>query len=120
MYQPALAEFIKAVQLAGGGDRYGDQYYEAAVGAAYAALGNPSEARKVLNRLIRRSKDRYVPAYGIALIYVGLGETDHVFEWLQRAYDERSTSMAYLKVDPAWNDLRSDPRFAAIARSIRF
>jgi len=120
MYQPALAEFIKAVQLAGGGDRYGDQYYEAAVGAAYAALGNTSEARKVLNRLIRRSKDRYVPAYGIALIYVGLGEREHVFEWLQRAYDERSTSMAYLKVDPAWNDLRSDPRFAAIARSIRF
>jgi DNA-binding winged helix-turn-helix (wHTH) protein/TolB-like protein len=120
MYQPALAEFIKAVQLAGGGDRYGDQYYEAAVGAAYAALGNTSEARKVLNSLIRRSKDRYVPAYGIALIYVGLGERDHVFEWLQRAYDERSTSMAYLKVDPAWNDLRSDPRFAAIARSIRF
>jgi DNA-binding winged helix-turn-helix (wHTH) protein/TolB-like protein len=120
MYQPALAEFIKAVQLAGGGDRYGDQYYEAAVGAAYAALGNTSEARKVLNSLIRRSKDRYVPAYGIALIYVGLGERDHVFEWLQRAYDERSSSMAYLKVDPAWNNLRSDPRFAAIARSIRF
>jgi DNA-binding winged helix-turn-helix (wHTH) protein/TolB-like protein/Tfp pilus assembly protein PilF len=120
MYQPALAEFVKAVQLAGGGDRYGDQYYEAAVGAAYAALGNTSEARKVLNSLIRRSKDRYVPAYGIALIYVGLGERDHVFEWLQRAYDERSTSMAYLKVDPAWNGFRSDPRFAAIAQSIRF
>jgi tetratricopeptide (TPR) repeat protein len=120
MYQPALAEFIKAVQLAGGGDQYGDQYYEAAVGAAYATSGNIGEARKVLDRLIRRSKNRYVPAYGIALIYVGLGERDHVLEWLQRAYDERSTSMAYLKVDPAWNGFRSDPRFATIAQSIRF
>jgi len=120
LYQQALAEYQKAVQLSGGGDAYGDQYYDASVGEAYAILGNTREARKVLDRLIRRSKNRYVPAYGIALINVGLGERDHVFEWLQRAYDERSTSMAYLKVDPAWNDLRSDPRFAAIARSIRF
>jgi DNA-binding winged helix-turn-helix (wHTH) protein/TolB-like protein/Flp pilus assembly protein TadD len=120
LYQQALAEYQKAVQLSGGGETYGDQYYEASVGEAYAILGNTGEARKVLNRLIRRSKNRYVPAYAIALIYVGLGERDHVFEWLQRAYDERSTSMAYFKVDPALNDFRSDPRFAAIAQSIRF
>jgi len=74
----------------------------------------------VLDRLIKRSKSQYVPAYAIALIYVGLGERDHVFEWLQRAYDERSTSMAYLKVDPSLNAFRSDRRFAAMAKSIRF
>lgn len=120
VYQLALAEYQKAVQLSGGGEGMGDQYYEASVGEAYALLGNTSEARKVLDRLITRSKNRYVPAYAIALIYVGLGEREHVFEWLQRAYEERSTSMAYLKVDPALNAFRSDPRFAAIAQTIRF
>ena len=119
-HQLALAEYQKAVQLSGGGEEKGDQYYEASVGEAYAALGNTAEARKVLDRLTTRSKTRYVPAYAIALIYVGLGERERVFEWLQRAYDERSTSMAYLKVDPALNPFRSDPRFAAIERSIRF
>src|SRR5258707_5581621 len=54
MYQPALAEFIKAVQLASGGDQYGDQYYEAAVGAAYATSGNVGDGRTVPHRLIRR------------------------------------------------------------------
>lgn len=120
LYQLALAEFQKAVQLSSGGEDNGDQYYEAAVGEAYAFLGNAAEARKVLDRLMARSKNRYVPAYAIALIYAGLGEREHVLEWLQRAYDERSTSMAYLKVEPSLHAFRSDPRFAAIAQSIRF
>jgi DNA-binding winged helix-turn-helix (wHTH) protein/TolB-like protein/Flp pilus assembly protein TadD len=120
MYQPALAEFLKAVQLAGGGDRYGDQYYEAALGSAYAVSGNAVEARKVLDTLVRRSKSRYVPAYAIATIYAGLGDRERVFEWLERGYEDRSTSMAYLKVDPILKDFRSDPRFAALAQRIRF
>jgi DNA-binding winged helix-turn-helix (wHTH) protein/TolB-like protein/Tfp pilus assembly protein PilF len=120
MYQLALAEFLKAVQLAGGGDRYGDQYYEAAVGSAYANLGNTVEARKVLENLVRRSRTRYVPAYGIATIYAALGEKEHVFQWLEKGYEDRSTSMAYLKVDPVLKDYRSEPRFAALEQRVRF
>jgi DNA-binding winged helix-turn-helix (wHTH) protein/TolB-like protein len=120
MTREALAEYQRAVQLSEGGDGYEDQYYDASVGQAYAMLGNTSEARRVLNLLIQRSKRQYVPAYGIALIYAGLGETDHVCEWLHRAYEERSTSMAYLKVDPALKNYRSEPRFAAIAKALRF
>jgi TolB-like protein/Tfp pilus assembly protein PilF len=120
MYQPAISEFLKAVHLAGGGDRYGDQYYEAAVGSAYAVAGNTNEARKILADLVQRSKSRYVPAYGIATIYAGLGDRDRVFEWLEKGYQDRSTSMAYLKVDPVMKDFRSDPRFASLAERIRF
>lgn len=120
MSQPALAEFLKAVQLAGGGDQYGDQYYEAGVGSAYAILGNRSDAHHVLNTLLRRSKERYVPAYSIAIIYAGLGDRERVFEWLNKGYEDRSTSMAYLKVDPALKNFRSDPRFVALAKSLRF
>jgi TolB-like protein/Tfp pilus assembly protein PilF len=120
MHQPALAEFLKAVQLTGGGDRYGDQYYEAAVGSAYAISGDTRDARKVLDDLIQRSKIRYVPAYAIATIYAALGEREHVLEWLQKGYEDRSTSMAYLKVDPVLKDFRSDPRFVSLAQRIRF
>jgi DNA-binding winged helix-turn-helix (wHTH) protein/TolB-like protein/tetratricopeptide (TPR) repeat protein len=120
LYQLALAEYQKAMQLSGGGQENGDQYYEASVGEAYGILGDKVEARKVLDHLIARSKTRYVPAYAIAMIYMGLAEREHVFEWLQKAYEERSTSMAYLKVDPALDAFRSDPRFLAFARSIRF
>ncbi len=120
LYQPALAEYLKAVQLTGGGEQYGDQYYEAALGYAYAKSGNAVEARKILDSLLLRSKTRYVPAYAIAMIYAGLGDKGHVFEWLEKSYEDRSTSMAYLKVDPLMKDYRSDPRFAALAQRIRF
>jgi TolB-like protein/tetratricopeptide (TPR) repeat protein len=119
MNQEALTEYQRAVQLAGG-DPDEDQYYDAAVGEAYALSGNTSEARKVLNRLTDRFQRRYVPAYGIALIYAGLGERGPMFEWLKRAYEERSTSMAYLKVDPALNKYRSDSQFALIAQPLHF
>ncbi len=119
-YPLALGEFLKAVRLTGGGNQYGDQYYEAALGYAYAMAGNAAEARKMLDNLVRRSETRYVPAYGIAMIYAGLGDRDRVFEWLQKAYEDRSTSMAYLKVDPILKDYRSDPRFAALAQRIGF
>ena len=114
------SELLKAVQLTGGGDQYGDQYYEAAVGYAYAVSGNPAEARNTLDNLIRRSQTRYVPAYAIATVYAGLGDREHVFEWLEKGYQDRSTSMAYLKVDPILKDYRSDPRFAALAQRVRF
>ncbi len=120
MYEQALPEFLKAVQLTGGGDQYGDQYYESAVGYTYAILGRTAEARKLLDTLVRRSETRYVPAYAIALIYAGLGDKEHVFEWLEKSYQDRSTSMAYLKVDPILKDYRSDPRFIALAKRIRF
>ena len=120
MYEQALPEFLKAVQLTGGGDQYGDQYYESAVGYTYAILGKTADARKVLDTLVRRSETRYVPAYAIALIYTGLGDKEHVFEWLEKSYQDRSTSMAYLKVDPILKDYRSDPRFIALANRIRF
>jgi len=120
MYQSALTEFLKAVQQTGGGDQNGDQYYEAAVGYAYAASGNVAEARRVLDTLLARSRTRYVPAFAIATVYAGLGDREHVFEWLRKSYEDRSTSMAYFKVDPILKDYRSDPRFAALAQHIRF
>jgi hypothetical protein len=98
----------------------GDSSYLGALGHAYAAAGNVQEARKLLDVLKRRSRGQYVPAYAIALIYAGLNEKDAAFDWLEKAYNDRSASMALLKVDPALNNLHSDARFSQLTRRIEF
>ncbi len=113
MHADAIAELQKAVQLSAG-----DPYYEGALGHAYAVSGNVSAARRMLVVLKSRSTKRYIPAYAIALIYAGLGEKDNAFLWLEKACEDRSTSLAYLKVDPVLNSLRSDPRFSALVQRI--
>jgi DNA-binding winged helix-turn-helix (wHTH) protein/TolB-like protein/Flp pilus assembly protein TadD len=111
-YDLAIAEYQKALPNSGG-----DTYYQAALGHAYALAGRNREAREVLDHLKDLSKHRYVAPYAIALIYVGLGDKERAFEWLGKAIADRSTSLAYVKVDPTLHDLRSDPRFAAILRN---
>jgi DNA-binding winged helix-turn-helix (wHTH) protein/TolB-like protein len=115
MYGEAIAELQKAVQLSAG-----DPYYEGALGHAYAVSGNVSAARRMLALLKSSSRQRYIPAYAIALIYAGLGEKDNAFFWLEKAREDRSTSLAYLKVDPVLNSLRSHPRFAGLLQNIAF
>jgi hypothetical protein len=80
----------------------------------------PAQAGLVLQDLEVRSRQQYVPAYAIALIYAGLGENDRAFDWLQKAYADRSTSMAYFNVDPELSSLHSDPRFQRLSQRINF
>ena len=58
-------------------------------------------------------------AYHVAAIYGALGDTDEAFEWLDRAYEERSPWIGYMNVDPRLDPLRSDPRFDALLRKAR-
>jgi DNA-binding winged helix-turn-helix (wHTH) protein/TolB-like protein/Tfp pilus assembly protein PilF len=81
---------------------------------AYALSGRAAEARHLLSRLEELSKQRYVSPADIGILYGDLGEKDEAFQWLGRAYEERSNFLINLKVDPAFDSLRSDPRFAAL------
>jgi len=92
----AISELQQAISLSGG-----DACYKGPLGHVYAISGNANEARKVLQDLEGRTGQPYVPAYAIALVYAGLGENDHAISWLQRAFEDRSTSIAFLKLDPA-------------------
>jgi tetratricopeptide (TPR) repeat protein len=85
------------------------------LGYGYAAAGRKVEAQKVLDQLNEFSKGRYVPAFHRAIIYAGLGEKDKAFEWLRKAYEEEHFIIA-IKVHPAYDPLRSDPRFADLLR----
>jgi DNA-binding winged helix-turn-helix (wHTH) protein/TolB-like protein/tetratricopeptide (TPR) repeat protein len=111
----AIAEFEDAVRLSGG-----DPYYQGALGHAYGMAGNVKEARKILEILNKRSRTQYVPAYAVALVYAGLHEKDGAFEWLEKAYKDRSASMALMDVDPALDTLHSDARFEELVRRVNF
>ena len=98
--------------------RTGSLNRTASLGHAYAVAGNKTRARAILTELRSASAQRYVPAYYFALVYSGLGERDEALRYLERAYDERSTVLAYLLIDPRLAPLRDDPRFVALARRL--
>lgn len=78
----------------------------------YAASGNRIEAQNTLERLIAAAKDRYVPAYAFAPVYVGLGAKNQAFKWLEKSIEERSPWMGTtLALGAGFDSLRSDPRF---------
>lgn len=106
--EDATPEYEKAVQLSGT-----DTDAIAGLAYAYAAGGKRDRAEDILRHLLRQSKTAYVSPYLIATIYAGLGDKDRAFEFLERAYRERSSDIPYfLKADLRIDTLRSDPRFA--------
>ena len=89
-------------------------------GYAYAANGRRGDALKILQRLDELEKHRYVSRIARVYVYAGLGDKDKAFEWLEKAYQERSDSLAWFRFDPESKSLQSDPRFAALMRKIGF
>ncbi len=118
-YDEAIAEFRKAASLAPSNTGMA----VTALGHAYAMLGQRGEAQKRIDELKEKelSKRRYVPLHQIALIYTGLREKDQAFEWLEKAYEARDDGSVYsIKINPLWDSLRSDSRFADLLRRFRF
>jgi tetratricopeptide (TPR) repeat protein len=109
----AIARFQKALTMSGG-----KSFVHAALGHAYAVAGERDLATEVLEELKDQSLRQYAPAYDRAVIYAGLDDRDRAFEWLERAYDERSSWMSYLRVEPRLDVLRSDARFATLLRKV--
>jgi serine/threonine-protein kinase len=89
------------------------------IGHVYAVSGNKGEAERVIRWLEQESARRYVNPYEVGLIYIGLGENDQAFAWLEKAYRERSDQLVYLSVDPRLDPVRSDTRFADLVRRVR-
>jgi tetratricopeptide (TPR) repeat protein len=82
------------------------------LGLAYGLAGRKAEATKILNELLELNKTRYVTPAALVNVYVGLGDKEQTFVWLEKAYAERSNYIAYLKVFPILDPIRSDRRFA--------
>ncbi len=89
-----------------------------ALGYAYARAGRKAEARGILAEVEKMAAQTYIPPHERAVIYLGLDDKDRTFHWLNKACDERFATMIYLTVDPAFDTLRADPRFDALARRV--
>jgi len=112
-FQESIEELRKAVDNSGG-----SVIYLAELASAYASAGNQEEAQKILEELQAHSKDKYVSHYNYAIIYAALGDTDQAISSLEKAFDEKSSMLVWIKVDPNLDSLRSDPRFSALLRKM--
>jgi tetratricopeptide (TPR) repeat protein len=112
MYEEAIARFQKAIAV--GTDQ--PAFAIAGLGHVLAVSGRKAEAQRMRAELQRLSEQSYIPADDFALIYVGLGNRDKAFAWLNRAYEEHSFGLAFLKVEPRFDPLRSDARFQDLLR----
>jgi adenylate cyclase len=111
-YPLAIEQFERSQQLS-------DVETEpAGLACAYALAGQTAKAREILQNLKQSSQRRAVSPYYIATIHCSLGELDAAFEWLEKAYQQRSVELVLLKVDPMVANLRSEPRFTDLARRV--
>jgi tetratricopeptide (TPR) repeat protein len=85
---------------------------------AYAEAGRRGDALRLLGELKRRQQTSYVPAGAFVNAYLGLGDYEQVFVWLDRAFQEQANLLEYVKVHPFFDPLRKDPRFAELIRRI--
>ena len=112
MYKEGLAEFEKLLVASPG-----NAHALSDLGVGYALAGQRAEAQNMLEQLAELAKHKYVPSVCLARIHAGLGDRDKAFEWLEKSYDDRSISVfPFIKVDPVYDALRSDTRFANLLR----
>ena len=112
-FDEAIAAYQKATELSGG---YPGR---SGLGHAYAVSGKRAEALQIIKQMDDESRQQKpVRTTSYALIYAGLNDLDKAFEWLEKGYEERYEGVIYLKVQPYYDNLRSDPRYTDLLRRI--
>jgi len=112
-YKQAIDEFEKAATGSNG-----SPLMPAELAYTVALAGKKDEARQVLEELKQIAAERYITAYYMALVSSGLGDRDETFNLLERAFQDRAFQMPFLKVDPRFDWLHKDPRFASLLERI--
>lgn len=112
-YALALDESRKAWDLSGG-----DTVRTVLLGQTLAAAGHKNEARKLLDLLLEQSRQNYIPPYFVAVLAAALGDRERAFQYLEEGRRQRDLYLAWLKVDPAMDSLRSDTRFQTLLRDV--
>ena len=106
----AVAEYRLAIRLTG--NSMADP--SAGLANSYAVAGRAGEARAMLAELERARGERYVSPWALASIYARLGDHAPALDWLERAYEERDSTLVWLKVHPRFDALRHEPRLVAL------
>jgi TolB-like protein/DNA-binding winged helix-turn-helix (wHTH) protein/Tfp pilus assembly protein PilF len=113
-HEESIAELTRSVSI------YDSVIDRSFLGNAYAVAGNRQDAQAMLNKVKKYSEQDYVAPYFLAIIYAGLGQRDQAFDYLEAAYRTHDGWLGLLKVDPALDPLRSDPRFQDLLRRMNF
>jgi tetratricopeptide (TPR) repeat protein len=113
MFDEAMVTFRKAVENSGG-----SPVMKARLGNAYAKTGKIAEARRILRELEDEARIRYVAPCLIAALYVGLGDKEQAFVWLEKAFQERDVLLMTLNIESHLDPLRSDRRFQDLVRRV--
>jgi len=112
-FDRAISEFEKGLGRKEGGET---DLVLGGLGHVYAVSGKQTQAQDLLRQLKVKAEHEYVPGVAIALICAGLGDKDQAFVWLEEGYKQRAFQMQFLKLDPRWDNLRSDQRFIDLTR----
>jgi tetratricopeptide (TPR) repeat protein len=112
MYDVAIDEYRKSADLSPLGPGI------LGLGHAYAVAGKRDEAQQILEELKKRVEKNQARPSTVAIVYAGLNDRDHAFEWMEKTYEQRAEGVVYLKAQPYFDNLRSDPRRAAFLRRI--
>jgi serine/threonine-protein kinase len=112
-YEDAIATYNRVIDQIGR-----DPYTLAYLGRAYAMSGHRVEAQRIVRELTEQSNQTYVFPTCMVYLYVGLGQKDEAFKWLERAYDEKDTNLIVpgIRFDPMLEPLRNDPRYVDLLR----
>lgn len=113
LFPEAIAACERALQLG-----HNDPVALAALGHVHALAGNRQAAAQAADKLIALRQERYVAASEIAVLKLGLGETEAAMQWLSQAVAERSLRLIYLNVEPRLDGLRSDARFLELLANV--
>lgn len=113
MYGDAISSLERAAQLSGNNTMVLSE-----LGHAYGMAGRRDDASRILARLQKESQQRYVSAYDVGLVYVGLGQTEEALKWFERAYRDHCRSLQFSGVEPRLDPLRNHAQFQSLMKRL--
>ena len=113
LFEQSIKDYRSALELSPNNPNF-----LAALGHVYPTSGNTVEANKILDTLFVVSKQGPVSPFFFALVYAGLNDKENALKWLEKAYEEKSGSVRYLKMEPRLDNLRNEPRYIALMKKI--
>jgi TolB-like protein/DNA-binding winged helix-turn-helix (wHTH) protein/Tfp pilus assembly protein PilF len=114
LHEEAIKEFQQIKEIAN------DQMQLSMLAYVHGMAGHRDEAQKALKRMALLSKQTYVFPSSFLRAYIGLGDKEAAFKWMEQTFAERDVGVLALKVSPMLDSLRSDPRYASFLRRAGF
>jgi serine/threonine-protein kinase len=112
-FDESIAAFQRAIQLTPHSPRM-----RAALARSFAMCGKHTEAEHILEELKKLAEKRYVSPFELASVHFALGQADLGFDWLKKAFQDRCFELISIKVDPRFDSIKKDPRFALLHRQL--